>query len=181
MTFLKLIDCSCGMCVSFCNVLLFLTKKQTRLSKEATRLFWGELLIVTSLPNVILLLKFHWCQNLWCISLYSQWWFYPVFDPFFDTFLGSPRPFFSLQVAWVWVVKPHGCPHSWPWRKQTLEPTKWRFENFQMLVDKDAGRQEALTLQGINISHLGKLGKSSSKVPFWGGYVSSLEGIPPGK
>ena len=136
MTFLKLIDCSCGMCVSFCNVLLFLTKKKTRLSKEATRLFWGELLIFTSLPNVILLLKFHWCQNLWCISLYSQWWFYPVFDPFFDTFLGSPRPFFSLQVAWVWVVKPHGCPHSWPWRKQTLEPTKRRFENFQMLVDK---------------------------------------------
>ena len=34
------------------------------------------------------------------------------------------------------------------------------------------------TLQGTNISYptLGK-GKSSSKMPFWGGYVSSLQGI----
>ena len=36
-----------------------------------------------------------------------------------------------------------------------------------------------LPSKGINISHLGKFGKSSSKChSFWGGYVSSLEGYP---
>jgi len=28
-------------------------------------------------------------------------------------------------------------------------------------------RKNTVTLQGINISHLGKFGNSSSKVPFW--------------
>ena len=36
---------------------------------------------------------------------------------------------------------------------------------------------ELINLQEINISHLGKLGTSSSNMPFLGGYVSSLEGI----
>ena len=33
--------------------------------------------------------------------------------------------------------------------------------------------QSTVTLQGTNISHLGKFGKSSSKVPLLGGHVSS--------
>ena len=37
------------------------------------------------------------------------------------------------------------------------------------------------TLQPINISHLGKFGKSSTQNAIFGGYVSSQEGIPPGK
>ena len=106
----------------FCNVLLFFDEKKSRLSKEATRLFWGELLIVTSLPNVILLLKFHWVSLvpkplMPCILNAG---FTLVFDTFFDTFLAHLVLFFRLGkktgstagCGKVWVVKPHGCPHS---------------------------------------------------------------------
>ena len=37
------------------------------------------------------------------------------------------------------------------------------------------------TLQGINISHLGKFGKSSTQNAILRGYVSSLEGSVDGK
>ena len=69
----------------------------------------------------------------------------------------SPNPFETLFLPsnWIMSFKDQG-----KWNKKHFETTKCIY-----------------TLQGTKISHLGKR-KILFKMPFLGGYVSSLEGIP---
>jgi len=64
-----------------------------------------------------------------------------------------------------------------PWVACMMSPKSGGIAGAEILLNRRGiGRGDETTLQGINISHLGKR-KIIFKMPFLGGYVSSLEGI----
>lgn len=150
MTFLKLIDCSCGMCVcvSFATSYFFLTKKSLDFPRKQ---------LVCSGVNFLLLplyqtssycwnfIGFHWCQNLWCLvfsMLVLPWFLTRFLIRFWLTsscfFVWEKKKQVLPQVAVRFgLSNPTGALTADP-GCQTLEPTKWQREF------PDAGRQEAL-------------------------------------
>ena len=76
---------------------------------------------------------------------------------------------FWVQAPLTWAPRLKNSPEVWRPKKIGGSVIRLELKTVEIF---------AYTLQGTNISHLGKR-KIIFKMPFFGGYVSSLEGISP--